>query len=444
MKTGKRVLAIILTLVLCIGMLPTTVSAASYKSSSSSGVYYYTLKNVGTGKYLNVKGNSSANNANITLWQKDGTSGQNFALYYDSANKGYVIVPECSTSRAVNIYGSSAGAGKNICTWTKTGHSTQAWILKAVSGGYIIQSANNKNYVLTASGSSNGSNICIQKYSSTNKKQVWSLSLSKSVTDTVSISSSAASTISKGSSYSMSGTVTSTLSNVKTVTAYVYNSSGKELCSSTKSNISSKSFNLSNLSALSTGSLSTGTYKLKIVATNANGKSATKTYSFKITNSSSSKTLSINWTYINGTGRQTESGPCLCYALAYCRDILDGKTHMWTEYRENSNSVAGLASKASYTKKYTKNSSDVYKAIYEQIEAGKPVVIRVGYLKGRSTGTHFVTVVGYTNVTDTSQLSASNFIILDPLTGTKTENMGTVGYPLGKDDNGYYNYYIAT
>ncbi|MCD7804381.1 MAG: RICIN domain-containing protein [Oscillospiraceae bacterium] len=182
MKTGKRLLAVILTLVLCIGMLPTTVFAASsFNTSSSSTIYYYVLKNVGTGKYLNVKGNSSANNTNITLWQKDGTSGQNFALYYDSTNKGYVIVPECSTARAVNIYGSSASNNLNVCTWTKTGHSTQAWILKAVSGGYIIQSANNTNYVLTASGSSNGSNICIQKYSSSNKNQVWTLSLQKTV-----------------------------------------------------------------------------------------------------------------------------------------------------------------------------------------------------------------------------------------------------------------------
>ncbi len=331
----------------------TTVSAtSSFNTSSSSSIYYYVLKNIGTGKYLNVKGNSSANNTNITLWQKDGTSGQNFALYYDSTNKGYVIVPECSTSRAVNIYGSSASNNLNVCTWTKTGHSTQAWILKSVSGGYVIQSANNTNYVLTASGSSNGSNICIQKYSSSNKNQVLALSLQKTV------------------------------------------KSGGTCVSSSSS--------------------------------------------------SSSKTLSINWTYINGTGKQTVSGPCLCYSLAYCRDILDSKTHSWTEYRYSSSSYAAVASKASYVQKTATSTSAVYKAIYEQIKAGKPVVIRVGYLKGRSSGTHYVTVVGYTNVTSTSNLSASNFIIIDPLVGTKAENMGTVGYSLGKDSNGKYNYYVAT
>ncbi|MCD7785554.1 MAG: RICIN domain-containing protein [Oscillospiraceae bacterium] len=179
----KKLLSILLVLVLCIGMIPSTVSAASAVNvSSSSKTYYYTLKNVGTGKYLNVSCNSSANNTNINVWAKDGTSGENFAFYTDSKNNAYVIVPECSTSRAVNIYGSSAGANKNVCTWTKTGDSTQGWVLKAVSGGYIIQSANNKNYVLTATGSSNGSNVNIQKYSSSNKNQIWTLTQAKTVT----------------------------------------------------------------------------------------------------------------------------------------------------------------------------------------------------------------------------------------------------------------------
>ncbi len=293
MKTGKRLLAVILTLVLCIGILPTTVFAASsFKTSTASAVYYYTLKNVGTGKYLNVKGNSSANNANITLWQKDGTSGQNFALYYDSTNKGYVLVPECSTSRAVNIYGSSAGAGKNICTWTKTGHSTQAWVLKAVSGGYVIQSANNTNYVLTASGSSNGSNICIQKYSSSNKNQIWSLSLSKTV-DKVTVSASlSSSSITKGGSISLSGTATSTASNLKTVSASIINSSGKTLYTSSKSSINSTSFSLSKLSALSFNKLSAGTYTLKVTATNTNGKTATSSKTFTVKNSTTTNTTS--------------------------------------------------------------------------------------------------------------------------------------------------------
>ena len=37
--------------------------------------------------------------------------------------------------------------------------------------------------------------------------------------------------------------------------------------------------------------------------------------------------LSMNKTELDKVGRQTESGPCGCYALAYCRTILDGYAH---------------------------------------------------------------------------------------------------------------------
>ena len=51
-----------------------------------------------------------------------------------------------------------------------------------------------------------------------------------------------------------------------------------------------------------------------------------------IVNASSDTQLPVTWSIINGTGYQSESGPCFCYALAYARDVLDKKEHSWTEY----------------------------------------------------------------------------------------------------------------
>lgn len=132
---------------------------------------YRTIVNVGSGKVLNVHGNKDANNTNVTLWDDDKTSGVHWKL----VNKGsaYVIVPECATSRALNVYGDSAKAGLNVCLWSQTGHSTQGWILDIVNGGYVLRSENNRNLVLSADGSSNGSNVLIKAYDPSDKLQVW-------------------------------------------------------------------------------------------------------------------------------------------------------------------------------------------------------------------------------------------------------------------------------
>lgn len=160
----------------------------------------------------------------------------------------------------------------------------------------------------------------------------------------------------------------------------------------------------------------------------------------------SSKTLSINWTYMKKTGKQSVSGPCFCYALAYCRNILDNSQHYWTQYSEGYLSSKGRysysanPSKAGYSKKSSTSSQVVYKAIYDKINSGKPVVINVK--GGRSTGCHYVAVVGYTNVRNTSNLSASNFLIIDSAGGGyNTENLGNLGYSL-RFVNGSTAYYI--
>lgn len=171
----------------------------------------------------------------------------------------------------------------------------------------------------------------------------------------------------------------------------------------------------------------------------------TTTKSSTATVSSKSKTLNINWTTINGTGTQSVSGPCGCYALAYCRDILDNKPHSWTEFSENDkpqwNSYKGgpweyrysysvVWSKGKYYSKSFNSAQSTYKAIYDSINAGKPVALNV---KGRGSKGHYIAVVGYTNVQNVNSLTTNNFLIIDSAKSGKksgTENMGSVGYSL--------------
>lgn len=161
--------------------------------------------------------------------------------------------------------------------------------------------------------------------------------------------------------------------------------------------------------------------------------------------SSQQKTLSINWNHIQKVGKQSVSGPCFCYGLAYARTIIDGRVHYWYEYdiyggaRGQSGSYADRTL-ANFNSKFETNRQTAFRDIYNRVKNGEPVVINVN--GGRSTGEHFVTVVGYTGVTDPNNLSETNFLIIDSVDGPNntTENLGSLGYKL-KWNNGQGYYY---
>ena len=157
------------------------------------------------------------------------------------------------------------------------------------------------------------------------------------------------------------------------------------------------------------------------------------------TPSNTSKQLSVNMSYIKGTGYQSVSGPCGCYALAYCRDILDNKTHKWTEYSEGYLSSKGrysytaVWSKAGYSSHTGSNKQAVLKALYNSINNNKPAVVRV---KGNGSTGHYVCVVGYKNVSNSNSLSESNFLIIDSASktafnrGITSMTSGSTGYSI--------------
>lgn len=156
--------------VACMGV---NVTAASPYSVAVTTGKYFTVKNLGSGKMLNVYGSKSASNTNVTVYEKDNTKGQNFK--FEKSGSSYILIPQCATKCALNVYGTKAKNNANVNIWTKSGNDTQSWVIEYNSSlsGYIIRSANNKNYVLAATGTKNSSNVCIEKYDSSDKFQVW-------------------------------------------------------------------------------------------------------------------------------------------------------------------------------------------------------------------------------------------------------------------------------
>ncbi|MGM9599431.1 MAG: S-layer homology domain-containing protein [Faecousia sp.] len=164
-----------------------------------------------------------------------------------------------------------------------------------------------------------------------------------------------------------------------------------------------------------------------------------------------SKTLNITWSQIAAVGNQPSgSDACGCYSLAYCRTILDHRVHYWSEYDTHGgtnpyDANAGW-SKAGYIPAAAKTELELYQQVYKSISNGAPVIILVNGARGASH--HFITVVGYTNVTSISSLTASNFLFIDSVQGStksSAENLGSVGYRLLSENwevgNGYHYVY---
>lgn len=159
----------------------TTSTTSSVTTTLKTGTWYK-FTNTKSNKLLNVYGSKSASNTNVTVYQKDGTSGQDFKLAAHGTMKfngktytKYTITPRCASKCALNVYGSSSKNGSNVNIWTKSGNNTQDWIFEAVNGGYVIRSANNTSYVLTANGTSNSSNVKLATYAAGNTYQIWKL-----------------------------------------------------------------------------------------------------------------------------------------------------------------------------------------------------------------------------------------------------------------------------
>lgn len=149
-------------------------------SSKPVNSEFKTIMNVKAGKMLNVVGNSSASKANVTVYQKDGTTGQGFKKIAHGTKNGYtkyVIEAQCSPNCALNVWGSTSTNDANVNMYTKSGNDTQDWIFDKApnygTGYYIIRSANNTNLVLASSGTANSSNVQLAVYKSGDTSQIW-------------------------------------------------------------------------------------------------------------------------------------------------------------------------------------------------------------------------------------------------------------------------------
>lgn len=148
--------------------------------------------------------------------------------------------------------------------------------------------------------------------------------------------------------------------------------------------------------------------------------------------------LDLDQPLLELVGHQRRGVTCACYSLAYCRTLLDGERHLFSEYNLGFGEEDAWCSwlYGDYNSFGSFSASDIYERMYLELCEGKPSVILV---KGPNTRQHYIAVVGFENVTNGAPLDAYNFLILDPgAEDFEPRNMGELGYDLKRTEYGTY------
>lgn len=161
-------------------------------------------------------------------------------------------------------------------------------------------------------------------------------------------------------------------------------------------------------------------------------------------NAASSYTMNVNMDLLKQVGVQIDyTYTCSCYALAYCRTLLDQRVHHYYEYNkygQNEYNVDCYWSWGNYTKKTASSEQSLLKDVYNYINANKPVIVYVQ--------NHWIMLVGYQNVSNVNNLSLNNFLMVDSLgisSRNKTlaiQNTSARGYTLQRLSSGAYQYVV--
>jgi hypothetical protein len=114
---------------------------------------FYTIKQKGTEMYLDVKGASKEEGANLQVYECNGNSNQKWAISKNGRN-GYRIETKCS-GFSVDVAGAVIQNEQKIWVWTDNDSDAQSWLFipykpsqPLKNGKYVFESALNEKYAL--------------------------------------------------------------------------------------------------------------------------------------------------------------------------------------------------------------------------------------------------------------------------------------------------------
>ncbi len=89
---------------------------------------FYTIRNVGSGRYLDVAGRDMRDGANVAIWDGNGGCNQLWKPMVVDTTK-ITFVSQCEEGKALDAYGGNAYNGTNIGIWGRNTSGAQKWTL---------------------------------------------------------------------------------------------------------------------------------------------------------------------------------------------------------------------------------------------------------------------------------------------------------------------------
>jgi hypothetical protein len=223
-----------------------------------------------------------------------------------------------------------------------------------------------------------------------------------------------------GKAFSLKGSVTSFYT-IKSLTLRVVDGQGRVCLQKTAAPWACR-YDLAEADAAMTfGRLAAGSYLYQVVIQDVTGRSAVavnRAFVVYVPGGAVARTLIYNSDAVAAVGHQSggndlEKKACASYALAYCNAILTGTAVSPHTYWSSTTNVDCVWSRGGYTTGSYHSEQEVLQAAYGQLLANRPCILHV---TGKTGNQHWVTLIGYRNVT-TGVLTAANFIGIDPWSG---------------------------
>lgn len=118
---------------------------------------YYEIKSAASSKWLDVKGGSLLNNANVQVYARNKTAAQTWDVTYVSG--GYYRIVNDGSGKALDVTGASKDANANVQQYTYNKTKAQLWRPELRADGAIVFVNKGSSMALEAAGKKNGSNV---------------------------------------------------------------------------------------------------------------------------------------------------------------------------------------------------------------------------------------------------------------------------------------------
>lgn len=147
-----------------------------YPSAIPNGVYTLTPQCAPNAR-LDVSGGSSEKEANIQIYQDNGTEAQQFEFVY--LEDGYYSITAKVSGKCLDVQGGKKASGTNVWQYDSNSTDAQKWKLESAGDGYyyIVPKLNSELCLdVDDSGTENGTNVQLWTRNQTNA-QKWKLTL---------------------------------------------------------------------------------------------------------------------------------------------------------------------------------------------------------------------------------------------------------------------------